>query len=136
MRSLFVITVLFVAWFAPSAAHAQTGAASRDSTGATNLRPRWGTYIVGVFPSPAPSGEAITVQTYNHTSVELSVTVYDMAGRDVLDLLPEQTMPAGLQTLKISPYRLASGAYLVKLVTFTASGVEDITDEAHFLIVH
>lgn len=100
------------------------------------LRPRWGTYIVGVFPSPARAGQPITVQTYNHTSIELSLKVYDMSGRDVLDLLPQQTMPAGLQTRTISPFQLSSGAYLVKLVTYTASGATDIVDEAHFLIAH
>jgi len=68
--------------------------------------------------------------------MELSVKIYDMAGRDVFDLLPEQMMPAGLQTLTISQFQLASGAYIVKLVTYTASNVTDIVDEAHFLIVH
>lgn len=101
-----------------------------------HLRPRWGTYIVGVFPSPAHSGETITVQTYNHTPVELSLKVYDMSGRDMLDLIPQQVMPAGLQTVTISPSELASGSYLVKLVTYTASNATDIVDEAHFLIVH
>ncbi|HEX5316241.1 MAG TPA: T9SS type A sorting domain-containing protein [Candidatus Kapabacteria bacterium] len=127
--------VLFLAWCAPSAAHAQSGAGSQDSLAHT-LRPRWGTYIVGVFPSPARAGQLITVQTYNHTSIELSLKVYDMSGRDVLDLLPQQTMPAGLQTRTISPFQLSSGAYLVKLVTYTASGATDIVDEAHFLIAH
>lgn len=136
MRSLLVIFVFFIALaFGASSAFAQTGAGSQDSL-VQNLRPRWGTYIVGVFPSPARAAQPITVQTYNHTPVELSLKVYDMSGRDVLDLLPQQTMPAGLQTLTISPFQLTSGAYLVKLVTYTASGATDIVDEAHFLIVH
>jgi hypothetical protein len=135
VRSLFVITFLLVA----NSAFAQTGAGSQDSL-VQNLRPRWGTYIVGVFPSPAHFGQPITVQTYNHTPVELSLKVYDMSGRDVLDLLPPQMMPAGLQTLTISPFQLSSGAYLLKLVTYTPSstppGAIDIVDEAHFLIAH
>lgn|GEM_PF-2166949 len=132
MRSLLIITFLLVA----NAAFAQKGAVPQDSVRTDSLRPRWGAYIVGVFPSPAHFGQPITVQTYNHTPVELSLKVYDMSGRDVLDLLPEQTMPAGLQTLTISPFQLASGAYLLKLVTWVSSTVPDVVDEAHFLIVH
>ncbi len=89
-----------------------------------------------MFPSPAHAGQPITVQTYNHTPLELSIKIYDMAGREVLDLLPEQMMPAGLQTLQISPYQLPSGAYVVKLVTWASPSVPDVVDEAHFLIVH
>lgn len=138
MRSLFVIAFLLAA----TGAFAQTGTSGQDTTviqdssGAQNLRPRWGSYIVGVFPSPAAAFQPITVQTYNHNPVEISVRVYDLAGRLMLELVPKQTLAGGLQTLTIPPLLLASGEYLVKLETYTASGAIDIVDEANFLIVH
>ncbi len=132
MKSLFVILLLLVA----SSAFAQSGAGAQDTSGNENLRPRWDSYIVGVYPSPAHVGQQITVQTYNHNPAELSVKVYDGIGRMMLELLPKQQLPGGLQTFTIPASNLSSGSYVVKLVTYTASGAIDIVDETHFLIVH
>jgi hypothetical protein len=133
MRSLLVIIIIF----ASASAFAQSGAGSQDSTGTEALRPRsFGAYVVGCFPSPAKSGQTITVQTYNRNPVELSVTVYDNAGRETLDLIPKQMMPGGLQTMTILPYQLPSGVYHVRLVTYTASDAPDIVDDNRFIILH
>jgi len=117
-------------------AFAQSGAGSQDSSVNGQLRPRWGNYIVGVFPSPARIGEPITVQTYNHNPVELSVTIYDAAGREMLDLIPKQMEPGGLKTLTIPALLLSSGMYRAVLTTYTASGAIDAVDQLRFLIVH
>ena len=95
-----------------------------------------GSYIVGIFPSPAPENVPITVQTYNRVTEVLSVSVYDNAGHDILDLIPKQSVQGGLQTLTIQPGQLVSGAYHVQLTTYTASDVVDVVDEARFIIVH
>lgn len=101
------------------------------------MRPRsFGAYVVGCFPSPAFSTETVTIQTYNRNPVELSVTVYDAAGREMIDLAPKQMMSGGLQTFTIPPSTLSSGVYHVRLITYTASDVSDIVDDARFLIIH
>jgi hypothetical protein len=136
MRSLLVILFLFTA----TVAFAQSGAGSQDSAVNGDLRPRsTGAYVVGCFPSPAMGGQPITVQTYNRNPTELSVTIYDNAGRDMLDLIPRQTMPGGLQTMTIPPYRLPSGVYHVELLTYTSSdpsAAVDIVDNDRFVILH
>lgn len=100
MRSLLVIVFLFLS----VPVFAQSDGGSQDSSGAGALRPRSGSYVVGCFPSPAFLSEPITIQTYNRNPTELSVTIYDNAGREVLDLIPKQTMPGGLQTMTIPPF--------------------------------
>jgi hypothetical protein len=131
MRSLLVIAI----FFASVSAFAQSGAGSQDSS-ALHLRPNsFGAYVVGCFPSPAFAGQPITVQTYNRNSVEISVTVYDGAGREMLDLLPKQTLPGGLHTFTIPP-NLSAGVYHVRLIAYTASDAPDIVDDARFIIVH
>lgn len=133
MRSLLVIVI----FFASASAFAQSGAGSQDSSGTEALRPRsFGAYVVGCFPSPAFGGQPITVQTYNRNPVEISVTVYDAAGREMLDLLPKQTLPGGLHTFTISPHQLSAGMYHVRLITYTASDAPDVVDDARFVIVH
>lgn len=104
-----------------------------------DLRPRSGAYIVGIFPSPAMGMLPITVQTYNRNPTELSVTIYDNAGRSMLTLLPKQTMPGGLQTMTIAPFQLPSGVYHVQLLTYTSSdpsAAVDVIDEERFVILH
>ncbi len=136
MRSLLVILLLFTA----TASFAQTSGAGSQDSDATGLRPRSsGAYIVGCFPSPAMGGLPITVQTYNRNPTELSVAIYDNSGRDLLDLIPKQTMPGGLQTMTIPPYQLPSGVYHVQLLTYTSSdqsAAVDIVDEERFVILH
>ncbi len=135
MRSLLVIVFLFLS----VPVFAQSDGGSQDSSGAGALRPRSGSYVVGCFPSPAFLSEPITIQTYNRNPTELSVTIYDNAGREVLDLIPKQTMPGGLQTMTIPPFRLPSGVYHVRLLTYTSSdptAAVDVVDDGRFVILH
>ncbi|HEY3876438.1 MAG TPA: hypothetical protein VGM92_13265 [Candidatus Kapabacteria bacterium] len=133
MRKLIAILFLFVV----TPAFAQTGGSPPDTTGTGQLRPRsMGSYIVGVFPSPAAENVPITVQTYNRMTEVLSVTVYDNAGHPLLDLIPKQSVPGGLQNLMIGARALPSGAYHVQLITYTASDAPDVVDEARFIVAH
>ncbi len=136
MRSLLVILFLFTA----TVAFAQSSGAGSQDSAVTDLRPRSsGAYIVGCFPSPAMGGQPITIQTYNRNPTELSVTIYDNAGRTMLTLLPKQTMPGGLQTMTIVPYQLPSGVYHVQLLTYTSSdpsAAVDVVDDENFVILH
>ncbi len=132
VRALFVILLLLSA----PAAHAQTGAGSQDSSVTGQLRPRWGAYLVGAFPSPAKAGESVTVQVYNHTDVTLECRVFDGSGRIVLVLQPKQMTPAGLHNFTITPFQLTTGGYLVQLVTYTPSGSPDVVDYVRFAIIH
>ena len=93
-----------------------------------------GSYIVGCYPSPALAWQPVTVQTYNRVAETLSVTVYDNAAHPILTLIPQQTVAAGLQTLTIPAGTLLTGAYHVQLLTYTASGVVDVVDEARFMV--
>src|SRR5438046_7720451 len=82
----------------------QAQSSSQDSAVSGTLRPRRDTYLVGVFPTPAKFGATITVQFYNHTGQTLSCRVFDLACREVLELQPQQSTPAGLHTIEIPPF--------------------------------
>ena len=133
MRLFFVISLLVLA----SAANAQTGGGSQDSSVTGHLRPRWGTYIVGCFPSPARANAQIKIQIYNNDSVpELSLNVYDLNNRPVLRLASHQAMPGGLHTFEFPADELSTGVYFVKLITYVGSSTEDVVDIARFVIDH
>jgi len=134
VRSIF-LTLLFILLAVP--ALAQSGAGSQDSSITDSLRPRWGTYLVGVFPSPAPAFTPVTVQFYNLNPVWLSCEVYDVAGREMLTLVPQQQMPGGPHTYIIPRFILSTGCYDVRLTTYTADGSNvDMVDNLLFIIVH
>jgi hypothetical protein len=132
MRFLFVVTILL---FAYSAADAQSGAGSQDSSVTGVLRPRWGSYLVETFPSPAKAGNIITVQFYNHNDETLTCRVFDATCREMLVLQPKQLTLAGLHTFTIPAQRLSTGPYFIRLTTYTASGAENIVDNSRFAVV-
>jgi hypothetical protein len=129
MRWLFL--GLFIACAAPCLAQSST----QDSAVSGKLRPRWGTYIASVFPTPAKYGAKVTVQIYNHNPETLSCKVYDLACRLVMELQPQQTIAAGLHTIEIPQYFLASGTYFIRLTTFTASGAANLVDNARLVVI-
>lgn len=138
MRSIFSVIVFLFA--IQSAALAQSGAGSQDSSASGHLRPRWGSYLIESFPSPAKASEDVTIQFYNHTDETLSCMVFDMNCRDMLVnpklvLQPKDHVSAGLHTFTIHGYALSTGCYFVRLTTYTASGAENIVDNARFVIV-
>ncbi len=132
MRALFVILLLVVAM----PALAQSGAGSQDSSIIGHLRPRWGSYLVSAYPSPARANQAITVQVYTHTDEVFECRVFDSAGRDIYVLQAKQSTPAGLHNFIIPPFTLPSGAYMVQLITYTASGATNVVDYMRFSIIH
>ena len=136
MRSIFAI-LFFILLASP--ALAQSGGGSQDSSLTDSLRPRWGAYLVGVFPSPAPSYVDINVQFYNQNPVVLSCIVYDMWGREVYTIVAKSQTPFGygLHKYTIPKFLLSSGCYDVRLTTYTADGNNiDMVDNLQFLIVH
>jgi hypothetical protein len=111
-------------------------AVSQDSSGSGTLRPRWGSYLIQTFPSPAKSTSQITIQFYNHNDEVLMCQVFDAADRLMLVVQPKQMTAGGLHTFLIPASSLASGMYFIRLTTFTASDNEDVVDNTRFLIIH
>ena len=123
---------------AQSSVHSQDSstAVSQDSSGAGTLRPRWGSYLIQTFPSPANAGSQITIQFYNHNDEVLMCQIFDAADRLVHVVQPKQMTAGGLHTFLIPASSLSSGMYFIRLTTFTASNNEDVVDNMRFLIVH
>ena len=133
----FVFVGLLLAAFAGVAANAtaQPNGGSQDSSATGALRPRWDSYLIQTFPSPAKAGDQITVQFYNHRSETLTCRVFDMANRLILELWPKQFTQNGLHSFPIPANSLATGTYFIRLTTYTAAGAEDIVDNSRFVIV-
>ena len=134
MRWIFL--ALFVSVAASSSALAQSGAGSQDSSVSGPLRPRWGTYLIETFPSPAKAGQQVTIQYYNHNDEVLMCQIFDATDRLILDVQPKQMTKAGLHTFVIAADKLSTGMYFIRLTSFTASNNEDVVDNSRFLIVH
>ncbi len=115
-------------------ANAQSSGGSQDSASTGVLRPRWGSYLIQTFPSPAKTGDQIAVQFYNHRDETLTCRVFDMANRFMLDLQPKQLTPHGLHTFLIPANSLSTGVYFIRLTTFTESGAENVVDNSRFVI--
>lgn len=132
-----VCVVLLLLGFV-STTRAQSSGGSQDSAASGVLRPRWGSYLIQTFPSPAKAGQPITVQFYNHQDETLTCRVFDIANRELMVLQPKQFTTHGLHTLVIDPGKnqLASGTYFIRLTTFTAAGAEDVVDNSRFVIIH
>jgi len=133
--------VFFLLLIVGECAYAQTDSSGipqqglQDSVVGGPLRPRRGTYIVEVFPSPAPAGSSITFQYYNHTPQEIAVRIVDILERPVWILQERTFMPNGLH--KFSPFasnKLSSGLYFVRLITYTPTGDIDQTEDTPFII--
>src|ERR1051325_10515557 len=91
--------------FALPVAHAQSNG-SQDSAVSGKLRPRWGSYLIETFPSPAKAPDNITLQFYNHTDETLNCRIFDADDRMVLELQPKQFTAHGLHTFSIPAFRL------------------------------
>lgn len=77
------------------------------------------------FPNPF-SGSARLAYTLDKAST-VSVSIYDVAGRKVAEVMRSKSMPAGQGQLNIDAGRLASGVYFVKLSTESKSVTRKIT---------
>jgi hypothetical protein len=133
MRWLFL--GLLLAFAIPCVAQTTPDSASRDSSISGKLRPRWGTYIASVYPTPAKFGAKITVQFYNHNPEMIACRVFDLACRLIMEIQPKQSTASGLHTIEIPQFALSSGTYFLRLTTFTASGAANIVDNARFVVI-
>ena len=133
---------MVVASFGASSVHAQTGG-SQDSAVSGKLRPRWGSYLIETYPSPAKASNNITVQFYNHKDETLTCRIYDSDDRLVLEVQPKQFTAHGLHKFVISANQFVpqshplppSGTYFIRLTTFTEAGAEDVVDVSRFVIL-
>ena len=132
MRWLFLPIFLCMA----STALAQSGAGSQDSSVSGTLRPRYGSYLIETYPSPARAGQQITIQYYNHNDEVLMCKVFDAVNRLIFEVQPKQLTLAGLHSFVIPANKLSSGMYFIRLTTFTASDNEDVVDNSRFLVAH
>lgn len=125
MLTLFRLLVLLIL-VSPALAEAQdrwTGDSTRDTTGAAGeLRPRRDTYLIETYPSPARWGQNVIIQFYNHNPVELAVDVLDLLNKVVFVVQPRTFMANGLHRVELPATRLASGAYFIRLRTYSGSG--------------
>lgn len=129
--------ILFFAFLiGATAAQAQAGAGSQDSVIVGKLRPRWGTYLIETYPSPAKAGSSITVQLYNHNDDVLECAVYDFAGRKMKVLYEKGSIAAGLHKFVFNANGLSTGVYFVRLATYTSSNALNTVSSTKFEIVH
>jgi len=133
MRWIFLSFLLTFA--VPCVAQTSQDSTALDSSISGKLRPRWGTYIASVYPTPAKFGAKITVQFYNHNPETIACRVFDLACRLIMEIQPKQSTEAGLHTIEIPRFALSSGTYFLRLTTFTASGAANIVDNARFVVI-
>jgi hypothetical protein len=131
MRILVFLSLFMVA----AGVRAQSNG-SQDSAASGNSRPRWGSYMIQTFPSPAKATDNVTIQFYNHRDETLKCRIYDSDDRPMIELQPKQFTPHGLHTFHIPASSLATGSYFIRLTTYTASDAENIVDNTRFVILH
>ena len=135
-NSIMIAKLLFVLGFvsllATGELRAQTG--GQDSSQAGTLRPRRGTYEIQSYPSPAKSGEQITVQFFCINEDVVSFEVFDMLCKPVLTLQDKQTTSAGLHTFLIAANLLSTGTYFARLTSYTPSGAENTVEDTRIVI--
>ncbi|MDP4220057.1 MAG: hypothetical protein Q8916_13100 [Bacteroidota bacterium] len=110
----------------------------QDSTGLSSpaLRPRRDTYIIETFPSPARRGEIAKIQFYNHYPLEASLRIVDINDKIVKELQPRQMLPNGIHSYDFQTNLVATGTYHIRLVTYTSTGSENITQDSRFIVLH
>jgi hypothetical protein len=77
------------------------------------------TRILGTYPNPAGGLAAVSFELSSADAGDVSVVVYDTAGRRVMTVL-SGTLPAGRHVLGFDASDLAGGVYLLKLETGSA----------------
>jgi hypothetical protein len=134
---LTIVTGTLRAQTVDSSANGSGASGSQDSAATGALRPRWGSYLIQTFPTPAASTSDLHIQFYNHRDETLMCRLYDAADRLIAVLWPKQLTPQGLHQIDVNkmPY-LETGMYFIRLTTFTASDAEDVVDNGRFIIQH
>ncbi len=138
-RSSFLVGFLFLLLFGcttllATVAEAQSGG-GQDSSQAGILRPRRGTYQVQAYPSPAKSGETITISFFCINPDVVSFVIYDMLNKVVMTLQEKGDAPSGLSTFQIPANKLMTGSYVARLTNYTPSGAENTVEDERFVVV-
>jgi hypothetical protein len=130
-RFFFSISLFLLVWCADL--RAQTG--SQDSVLGGQVRPRRETYIIESYPSPVRVGQVVNISYYNHNQEELSLCVVDVNDKIVKELHPRKLTPNGVHKYELSVTGLATGAYFVRLKTYSSTGSLDKTQDSRFLVI-
>jgi len=126
----------------PGSAHAQAidsvANGPIDSLAGGTVRPRRDTYIIEAFPSPAVSGQSVTIQYYNHVPMETELRVVDLLDRMVtsIELQPRALTPNGLHSFRLSTSGLSAGLYFIRLTTFALDGSVELVQDSRFVVAH
>lgn len=137
---LWVVLVMGVCLF-EGAIYAQNSGGD-DSTTIASLRPRRETYIIEPFPSPSMRGQPINIAYYNHNPEETSLRIVDVNDKTVIELQPRQFVENGIHSYVLNPRRLpngsklTSGAYFIRLTTYTSTGSKKQVQDSRFIVVH
>lgn len=67
---------------------------------------------VQISPNPTRNGKA-EIKFYVNTATDISISLYDIAGRKVLDILPSSSLISGMQKYYINGEELSDGMYLI-----------------------
>jgi hypothetical protein len=110
----------------------------QDSTGldGTALRPRRDAYIIEPFPSPARHGQTVKVQIYLHFAQQVSLRIVDINDKTVKILQPLEMLSNGIHTYDFPTNPIATGSYHIRMVTYTSTGSENVTEDSRFIVLH
>ncbi|MDR9447286.1 MAG: T9SS type A sorting domain-containing protein [Balneolaceae bacterium] len=76
-----------------------------------------------LLPYPNPFDRQVSIPFYLNAPSEVSITIFDVTGRRVAEVLKNQSFSEGFQTTQWKPKGLASGVYFVRL---TGEGFRDV----------
>lgn len=76
-----------------------------------------------LLPYPNPFDRHVTIPFYLNAPSEVTITVFDVTGRRVAELLKNQSYSDGFQSIEWKPEGLASGVYFIRL---TGEGFRDV----------
>lgn len=130
-RFFFGISLFLLLWCAD--VWAQTG--SQDSVLGGQVRPRRETYIIESYPSPVKVGQVVNISYYNHNPQETALYIVDITDKVIRELQPRALTPNGVHKFELPITGLATGAYFVRLKTYTSTGSLEQTQDSRFLVI-
>ena len=130
-RFFFGISLFLLLWCAD--VWAQTG--SQDSVLGGQVRPRRETYIFESEPAPVKGGQVVNISYYNHNPQETALYIVDVTDKVIRELQPRALTPNGVHKFELPVTGLATGAYFVRLKTYTSTGSLEQTQDSRFLVI-
>jgi hypothetical protein len=76
-----------------------------------------------LLPYPNPFGDQVSIPFYLNAPGEVSMTIFDVTGRRVTQLLQRQSYSDGFHTVEWRPEGIASGVYFIQ---FSGQGFRDV----------